>query len=488
MNQSNCVISAVGKNSLHRMWLEGECDFDLHLIVYDDSLELYHGDTPYICHIKGYKLKVIYQYLESHSELKEQYEYFFFPDDDIEMNAATINSIFKAMQNYKLKIAQPALYLSYYTWEHTLKDRYCKLRYTNFIEMMVPCFSREALKKVLFTFNENETGWGTEAHWPLLIDASSQDMAIIDEVSVKHTRPIQSGQQIHQRELAAYLEKYNISIKVCLYAVVPMNDCFCCDRHMFQLLKKMLLHWISVEPCKGSSVGENGHFGYAHLLFLMAGITQSQKFADAAYDLLGRAQDELGHIKDNMTFRCGLTGCCWLIEYLALEGFIDNDLQDILEEPDRYIHNYLQQNAEILSLEELEGIGKYYLIRLRNRPTDANRVDCQQVITLIRNKIDELLILKDNPRLLMKVLILLKECGVDVSGQICLLEKMLDCLEETWVEKTYLRFLFYLLKHDEYTRMRVRETAKNIVYQILTQEDALMIAEILYYTENNFRK
>ena len=55
----------------------------------------------------------------------------------------------------------------------------------------MPCFSREALNKVLFTFNENETGWGTETHWAELINASQRDMAVIDEVSVVH--PIGTG-------------------------------------------------------------------------------------------------------------------------------------------------------------------------------------------------------------------------------------------------------------------------------------------------------
>ena len=90
--------------------------------------------------------------------------------------------------------------------------------------MMVPCFSREALNKVLFTFNENETGWGTETHWPVLIDASQRDMAVIDEVSVVHTRPIQSGQAIHNRELAAYLRKYNLSTKVFTMIACLLKD------------------------------------------------------------------------------------------------------------------------------------------------------------------------------------------------------------------------------------------------------------------------
>ena len=76
-------MSAVGKNSLHRMWTEGDGDFDLHLIVYDDSLERFRNDAEYVTHIKGLKLKVIYKYLEANPQFKDKYDYFFFPDDDI---------------------------------------------------------------------------------------------------------------------------------------------------------------------------------------------------------------------------------------------------------------------------------------------------------------------------------------------------------------------------------------------------------------------
>ena len=103
MKHFNCVISAVGKNSLHRKWLEGRCDFDLHLVVYDDSMDEFRGDTDYLCHIKGYKLRVIYKYLEMHPEVKERYDYFFFPDDDIRINVATINALLGDMRRVLLK-------------------------------------------------------------------------------------------------------------------------------------------------------------------------------------------------------------------------------------------------------------------------------------------------------------------------------------------------------------------------------------------------
>ena len=370
MNSTNCLIAAVGKNSLHKMWIKGYCNFNLHLIVYDDSIDKYIGDTNHICYIKGFKLRIIYKYLDSNPQIKNKYDYYFFPDDDITMSSETINSLFSSMRYYKLKIAQPALAMSYYSWEHTLKDNCCKLRYTNFIEMMVPCFSREALNQVLVTFNENETGWGTETHWPLLIDSNQKDMAIIDEISVAHTRWIQSGQPIHLKELAAYLQKYNLVTKVHEYGYIPINSnqYLLCDRNRYHQIERTLTHWIQNEKVTSPFVGEDGYFGYIHFLFLFSRITHSKKYADSAYDLLARTQMSLGRIKDNMNFKHGITGCCWLIEFLAQHRLIDDNPQDILKHADIHIKQYLKHHQSEMSFSELTGIGRYFLIKSENRP------------------------------------------------------------------------------------------------------------------------
>lgn len=65
----NCVISAVGRSSLHREWTRGECHFDLHLVVYDDSYGEFVNDAPFVCRMKGYKLKLVYRYLLSNPEV-----------------------------------------------------------------------------------------------------------------------------------------------------------------------------------------------------------------------------------------------------------------------------------------------------------------------------------------------------------------------------------------------------------------------------------
>ena len=72
---------------------------------------------------------------------------------------------------------------------------------------MQPCFSRDALKKVLFTFNENEHGWGIDFHWGMLVGYQKYNMAIIDDVESVHTRPVLSR---HYGEMDDYVEKHKL--------------------------------------------------------------------------------------------------------------------------------------------------------------------------------------------------------------------------------------------------------------------------------------
>lgn len=46
-NMKNCVISVVGKSSLHKEWIRGICDFDLHLFVYDNSYAEFVNDMSF---------------------------------------------------------------------------------------------------------------------------------------------------------------------------------------------------------------------------------------------------------------------------------------------------------------------------------------------------------------------------------------------------------------------------------------------------------
>lgn len=219
--RKNCVFMPVGDTSLHRQLLRGHADFDLHLLIYDKSYNKWCNDTDFIGCQSGYKMDMTYHYLQRHPEYLEHYDYFFLLDDDIEISTEAVNDLFRYMREFHLKIAQPSLVMSYYTYEHTLHNPTCKLRYTNFVEMMMPCFSREALVKVLPTFEEKVRWCGIEWHWPVLVDTNKRDIAIIDDVKAVHGRKIQSFQEEYMKKLIQYFQDNQLDGSISEYGYIP---------------------------------------------------------------------------------------------------------------------------------------------------------------------------------------------------------------------------------------------------------------------------
>jgi len=209
----SCIISAVGKGSLHQYWIDQlNNEYDLHLIVYDDSYDAYKDDSSFVVSSKGQKFKLIFGYLNENRQLLEKYDYYYFPDDDIFIDYVNIRKLFTFMADFQLAIAQPALTSSFFSHPITVRQSKSILRYTNFVEIMQPCFSNEALNKVLFTFNENSSGWGIDYHWGKLIDYKKYNMAIIDDITSIHTRPVGFSYQteLNMGELNNYLKKFNL--------------------------------------------------------------------------------------------------------------------------------------------------------------------------------------------------------------------------------------------------------------------------------------
>lgn len=221
----NCVITAAGSESIHGKWTERgtERSFDLHVIVYDQSFSKFYNTADYMWYSRGQKLRLVYKYLKDNPQYLEHYNYFFIPDDDIQTDQAGIERLFNLMEEYGLQIAQPALERSYYTYPHTLLEHFSLLRYTNFVEMMAPCFSRDALRKVLWTFDANESGWGVEFSWPGLISSDHRDIAVVDGAPMVHTRPVNTGRVENQRELEAFLVGHNLEFEILEYGYVADN-------------------------------------------------------------------------------------------------------------------------------------------------------------------------------------------------------------------------------------------------------------------------
>ncbi|WP_186445531.1 DUF707 domain-containing protein [Paenibacillus cremeus] len=194
-NHRYLVIARVGDGSLHREWLQPaeHKNFDLCLSYYGNEPGRYANECDYYVESKGPKFIKLHELIQSLGSLVFQYDAIWLPDDDISTNAYNISRMFQIFSEQNLQLAQPAL-TKHAFFQVTVRHIDYKLRYTKFVEVMVPIFSREALQICWPTFNKSLTGWGLEHVWAKLLGYPNKKMAIIDETPVKHTRPAGGGE------------------------------------------------------------------------------------------------------------------------------------------------------------------------------------------------------------------------------------------------------------------------------------------------------
>lgn len=474
----NCIIGAVGKNSLHKNWIRKNASYDLHLIVYDDSIEKYKNDTKYICHLSGMKLKIVSKYLQMNPWVLYKYNYFLIPDDDILIKASEIEKLFYNMRHFKLKIAQPALVSSYYSWAVTLHDRYSILRYTNFVEMMVPCFSQEALRNVLFTFIDNNSGWGADFHWHSLIGGGVKDMAILDNVSAMHTRPVQKSRHNNEMELQKYLQKYSLNKKILVFSEIKSESVRLIDRQTFIKYKNILVHWAQEESIKSTYLGLKGYCGYIYLHFLLCEITESRHFADKGNDIFLSVAKYFPTLRDNMDFQTGLPGVCWLLRILTDNKLFEGDIANFLDDAYMYIENKLISQWNTMSVCEKLGIAKYILT---SDELFTNNNYCSDNDTFITNLLRESEIEMDS--LDIQYLTVLLEISYKRNKDVSILQEIIErkifSSKVSVLQKTFWRYKLYEVTKDEHIGALISNSLHNIPSMMLNLEDAIMIAEII---------
>lgn len=197
MKPKNLIISRSGEKSLHQNWLKGaEPNFDLEVTFYGSEIpDDWTATNSYsILPIKGSKWKGLYKYLTLNDTWRN-YEKILLPDDDLLCNAHDINQIFNLANELNADLCQPSLDRnSYFTHPITLNHHSFNYRHTNFVELMIPCFSRRMLESTLELFNLTESGWGMDNYWWKIIQENNFSLPVIlDDVSVTHTRPVGSA-------------------------------------------------------------------------------------------------------------------------------------------------------------------------------------------------------------------------------------------------------------------------------------------------------
>lgn len=225
MNQRrNLVLVRAGDQSTHPEWLEDvDRNFDIFVSYFGKQEGRYADTAEYHENRKGMKWPILGELLQEHPELIGRYAYFWFPDDDLVANTATVNRMFDHAAAFQLALAQPALtHDSYYTWPLLLQDARYELRFTRFVEVMGPVFDRAALRVCLPTFTESTSGWGLDSLWPRLLGARGEEaIAIIDAAAVRHSRPVGGGELYKNTGMsaanvdkAALFAKYGLTIDI----------------------------------------------------------------------------------------------------------------------------------------------------------------------------------------------------------------------------------------------------------------------------------
>ncbi len=189
----NLVIVRAGDASLHPGWLDGPeaRNWDLVVSYFGKDPVRYRQDDVVRIDGVGPKWTPLHRLLLDHPDYLDRYDYIWLPDDDLAATKADINRFFRLCAEYRLELAQPSLSAdSPMTHPLLIHNRASHIRFTNFVEVMAPCFSAACLARVLPTFSATESGWGIDWLWPRLVADRDSGIAIVDDVVIRHTRPL----------------------------------------------------------------------------------------------------------------------------------------------------------------------------------------------------------------------------------------------------------------------------------------------------------
>lgn len=186
------VFCRASDQSLHNEWINDKANknFDLFIEYYGIEDKKYMEECDYYSHYPAKtKFPRLFELIQKGDVNFFDYDAIWFGEDDIQTTTNNINSMFKIFTDHNLWLAQPALTKESFIAHSITQERPGSiLRYTNFVEVMVPIFSPFALEKCLETFSKSASGWGLDFVWPKILGYPTDKIAIIDAAPVTHTR------------------------------------------------------------------------------------------------------------------------------------------------------------------------------------------------------------------------------------------------------------------------------------------------------------
>lgn len=195
----NLLIVRAGDKSLHPGWIAAEGDtrsWDLHISYFGQHAQPF-GALPSGVTLSreiGGKYSGLSACLAAHPQYLEDYDYIGFPDDDLQIADGSWSGAFATMAGTGAVVGQPALdHRSFYSHPVTLKARKFQYREVNFIEVMMPIFRTDFLKRVIPEFLVTPSSWGLDFVYSDMALKAGERMIVDDRNTILHTRQIGKG-------------------------------------------------------------------------------------------------------------------------------------------------------------------------------------------------------------------------------------------------------------------------------------------------------
>lgn len=219
------LLVRMGRYKFYEAWVDDpKRRFDVFLSCYDTGVEPVVGEGVFFEHRPGKKVEGISAVLKEHPNLCTDYEYIGIFDEDLEISATDLNTVFELAAEKEFKISQPSLtHDSYFSYAAFLQNKSFEYRCVNFIEMMCPVFRADILKKVSKIYDLSyETG--IDLLWCNFNNPMPDNYAVIDKVAVRHTQPVGgkkeengfSGQTEYIDEIYNILDEYEVNWYQCV--------------------------------------------------------------------------------------------------------------------------------------------------------------------------------------------------------------------------------------------------------------------------------
>lgn len=192
--RENLIVVRAGDASLHRRWINDSRarKFDLLVSYYGRIAGRYERQADHYHAMTGPRWPAHDWLLSHRSDLFERYANVAFVCDDVDADTRAWNMMFDLAAWFGLDLAQPAV-VGHVNHPIVLPASGTLLRYTSFVEVMCPVFSRRALARCADTFGASVSGWGLDALWSARLPYPEYRIAVVDRVRVTHTSPTRGG-------------------------------------------------------------------------------------------------------------------------------------------------------------------------------------------------------------------------------------------------------------------------------------------------------